>query len=405
MGGRPKGEFSASTLHSSILQEVSGRDMAELEKFQRLKLRFTSKKMEGKMPKIIQFHLQQLSTNRSDSSSPEVLSPLDTDDHGSQAASIAAGAIVEGANMLGLGLGDARGGVPGARRAVYKICWIDGCSNPDSCEYFTDPLAIGSFHAMKHGIPTSTAAGNYGPTYASVSSVAPWTLSVAASTIDRKFVTKVKLGNGEIYKAGDAGLKGVDARNCYPDNLDKKKVKGKIILCKDMNAGIGLVEAEAAGMVMQNGSFDDVAYDYFLPASYLSNGSALFNYLKGTKKPTAKLFKSNEEKDRFSPSVASFSSRGPNLMTHDILKVTNVGSAVSTYKALVNAPKGLTIKATPSTLSFISWLCDFHAEMKSFVVNVTVIVAATTPVISSSLTWDDGVHRVRSPVVGYRLQN
>ncbi|GLU10765.1 hypothetical protein SLE2022_275500 [Rubroshorea leprosula] len=53
---------------------------------------------------------------------------------------------------------------------------------------------------MKHGILTSTAAGNYGPTYGSVSSAAPWTLSVAASTIDRKFVTKVKLGNGEIYK-------------------------------------------------------------------------------------------------------------------------------------------------------------------------------------------------------------
>ncbi|GLT52450.1 hypothetical protein SLA2020_257910 [Shorea laevis] len=106
--------------------------------------------------------------------------------------------------MLGLGLGDARGGVPGARLAVYQICWIDGCSNADGLvayddaiadgvdiisislatslvlDYFTDPIAIGSFRAMKHGILTSTAAGNYGPTYGSVSSVAPWTLSVAA---------------------------------------------------------------------------------------------------------------------------------------------------------------------------------------------------------------------------------
>ncbi|GLT28886.1 hypothetical protein SLA2020_037890 [Shorea laevis] len=87
-----------------------------------------------------------------------------------------------------------------------------------------------------------------------------------------------------------------------------------------MNAGIGLVDAGAAAVVMRNGSFDDVAYVYFLPASYLSNGSAVFNHLKMTKKPTAKILKSNEEKDRFALSVASFSSRGPNLIIHDILK-------------------------------------------------------------------------------------
>lgn len=53
---------------------------------------------------------------------------------------------------------------------------------------------------MKNGILTSNSAGNGGPDPATVTNVSPWSLSVAASTTDRKFVTKVKLGNGQAYK-------------------------------------------------------------------------------------------------------------------------------------------------------------------------------------------------------------
>ena len=55
-----------------------------------------------------------------------------------------------------------------------------------------DSIAIGSFHALK-GILTSTGACNKGPQLNNVSNFAPWFLSVAATTIDRKFVTKVQL--------------------------------------------------------------------------------------------------------------------------------------------------------------------------------------------------------------------
>lgn len=53
---------------------------------------------------------------------------------------------------------------------------------------------------MKNGILTSNSAGNSGPRAGSVSNVSPWSLTVAASTIDRKFVAEVKLGNDEIYE-------------------------------------------------------------------------------------------------------------------------------------------------------------------------------------------------------------
>ena len=67
-------------------------------------------------------------------------------------------------------------------------------------DYFEDSIAIGAFHSMKNGILTSNSAGNDGPNPQSVSNCSPWSLSVAASTIDRKFVTPVKLGNGAIYE-------------------------------------------------------------------------------------------------------------------------------------------------------------------------------------------------------------
>ena len=85
---------------------------------------------------------------------------------------------MSGASLFGLGSGTARGGVPCARIAVYKICWSDGCFDADILaafddaindgvdmislsvggfrpeEYFNDSIAIGGFHAMKNGILT-----------------------------------------------------------------------------------------------------------------------------------------------------------------------------------------------------------------------------------------------------------
>jgi hypothetical protein len=128
------------------------------------------------------------------------------------------------ASLLGYGLGTARGGVPSARIAVYKICWSDSCSDadvlaafddaiadgvdvislsvnpPKPLKYFQDVNAIGAFHAMRNGILTSMSAGNKGPGLGTVTNFAPWSLSVAASTIDRKFFTQVQLGNKKIYE-------------------------------------------------------------------------------------------------------------------------------------------------------------------------------------------------------------
>ena len=153
----------------------------------------------------------------------DIDSPRDSEGHGSHTASTAAGRLVSDANLFGLGSGTARGAVPGARIAVYKVCWSNGCSEADilaafddaiadgvdiislsvgggALDYFEDSIAIGAFHSMKNGILTSNSGGNSGPDPETISNVSPWSLTVAASTIDRKFVAKVKLDNSKAYE-------------------------------------------------------------------------------------------------------------------------------------------------------------------------------------------------------------
>lgn len=67
----------------------------------------------------------------------------------------------------------------------------------DGVEIFSvsDPMAIGAFHAMQKGILTIQSAGNSGPEQQSVVGIAPWALSVAASSTDRQIIDKVTLGD------------------------------------------------------------------------------------------------------------------------------------------------------------------------------------------------------------------
>jgi subtilisin family serine protease len=160
----------------------------------------------------------------------DIESPRDSLGHGSHTASIAGGREVEGASYYGLAKGVARGGAPDARIAVYKVCWSIGCYAADVLaafddaiadgvdiisisigqsfvvHYWEDPAAIGSFHAMKRGIFTSASAGNFGPDRAAVQNYAPWLLTVGASTIDRKFVSYLVLGNGQIFTVRDSSI-------------------------------------------------------------------------------------------------------------------------------------------------------------------------------------------------------
>lgn len=151
------------------------------------------------------------------------MSPRDASGHGTHTSSTAAGVPVENASFMGLGRGFARGGASSAWLAIYKVCWSTGdCSSadllaafddaifdgvnvlsvslgssPPLASYVDDVLAIGSFHAVNKGISVVCSAGNSGPYPQTVINTAPWVLTVAASTIDRAFPTKITLGNNQ----------------------------------------------------------------------------------------------------------------------------------------------------------------------------------------------------------------
>ncbi|OMO76494.1 hypothetical protein COLO4_25548 [Corchorus olitorius] len=298
----------------------------------------------------------------------EFRSPRDTDGHGTHTASIAAGRVVNRASLYGLASGKARGGVPSARIAVYKICWVFGCSDADilaafddaiadgvdiislsvgasfAKEYFREPISIGAYHAMKKGILTVTSAGNDGPIHSSIANIAPWSISVAASTMDRKFLTKVKLGNNKVYEGLSVNpfdlknkmyplIYGADAANtssdmssrakyCMTDSLDSNLVKGKIVLCDLVGSGFGALNAGAVGTLMRDQYPFVFAKSFPLPASAfeLVDGNQIFSYINTTSAPTATIYKSTEGIDTLAPYVHTFSSRGPNPITPDLLK-------------------------------------------------------------------------------------
>lgn len=148
--------------------------------------------------------------------------------HGTHTLTTAAGNFVAGANIFGVGNGTAKGGSARARVATYKVCWpetekVGECYDSDSLsafdaaiddgvdvvsmsvggdplDYLDDGIAVGSFHAVKHGIVVVCSAGNSGPQPATVTNNAPWIFTVAASTFDREFQSFVTLGNGQQFK-------------------------------------------------------------------------------------------------------------------------------------------------------------------------------------------------------------
>lgn len=155
-------------------------------------------------------------------------------------ASTAAGSAVANASYYGLAAGTAKGGSPGSRIAMYRVCMADGCRGSAIMAAFDDaiadgvdclslslgtpyyfkqglkddPIAIGAFHAVEKGIVVVCSAGNDGPTSGSVVNDAPWILTVAASTIDRVFESDVVMGNKKVIKVIQIPSTAIKQPNC-----------------------------------------------------------------------------------------------------------------------------------------------------------------------------------------------
>ncbi|KAH7353322.1 peptidase S8/S53 domain-containing protein [Plectosphaerella cucumerina] len=236
----------------------------------------------------------------------------------------------------------------------------------------------GGFAAMEKGIFVAMSAGNSGPGPATASNLAPWVLTVAASSLDRDFPATVALGDGQNFTGvslySDGSVPGVkplttalpliaganaavangtaaDSNLCLEGSLDPAKVAGKVVVCVRGNNGRvakgGVVrDAGGSGMVVINSAATGeelIADAHILPALHLgfTDGSKVLEYAK-TEGASAFLAFDGTKLGVPAPKMAAFSSRGPALPVPWLLKPDITGPGVSILAAWAGeGPTGL----------------------------------------------------------------
>ncbi|XP_059659574.1 subtilisin-like protease SBT1.5 [Cornus florida] len=318
----------------------------------------------------------------------DIKSARDSVGHGTHTASTAAGRNVRDASLLGLAKGVAVGIAPKAKIAVYKICWKRGCLDSDilaafdkavedgvdiisisvggaAQPYFMDPIAIGCYGAMEKGIFVSASAGNGGPSATTVSNIAPWITTVGASTIDRKFPADLLLGDGRVITGASlytgkplpkktylpiilasnaSATRGFTENTCAPESLNKEKVRGKIVVCDRGGApravkGQVVKKAGGAGVIVANVYPEGeglIADAHLIPGLAITESASdtLRHYMTSSKNPNATMvFRGTQVRVKPAPVVASFSSRGPNTESVNVIKPDVIAPGVNILAA------------------------------------------------------------------------
>lgn len=274
--------------------------------------------------------------------SAAVLSARDTDGHGTQAASIAAGnadvAVRDGRQELGTVTGQA----PRARLAVYKACWSapdpvdDGCSSADLVSAVDratrdgvdvlnlsvggsgrlDTLERALLGAAEADVVVVAAAGNDGAR-STVGHVGPWVTTVGAATSPARRGDVVAAGDGPRLTGAMVSTRAVgparavladtvrtpgatarQARTCAPGSLDAARTGGRVVVC-ERGGGVGRVEksrtvrlADGVGMVLVNERPGSVAEDlHAVPTVHLdrADGDRLVAWVRRTPPAEARL--------------------------------------------------------------------------------------------------------------------
>ncbi|MED6181896.1 hypothetical protein PIB30_023738 [Stylosanthes scabra] len=372
-------------------------------------------------------------------------SARDSQGHGSHTASIAAGNNVDNVGFYGIAQGTARGAVPSARIAAYKVCGA-GCDDHSILAAFydaiadgvdiisisighgfpmkleNDSVAIGSFHAMAKGVLVVTGAGNSGPKPGTVSNLAPWMLSVAANTIDRQIIDKVILGDRKVLTGSSINpfksngtkipiaLSNGDSNKCPKEDfikcwcLDENLVKEKIVLCDIYPNPYNIKDGLDGVIIKEDGTLPTPRIP-FLPLLILSQKDYEFvkSYINSTKGPRAEILKSEIVRDNNAPKVAAFSSRGPDPLIPEILKpdVSAPGvDILAAYSPISSPTVGVpdesdnrsvdysilsgTSMACPHVSGIATYVKSFHPDWSPAAIKSAILTSAK-PMVRSSV--------------------
>ncbi len=289
-------------------------------------------------------------------------SARDDDGHGTHTASTSAGNSGVAAQIYGVPLGTVSGIAPRARVIAYKALGNQGGFTSDLTaaidQAVTDGVNVINYSvgggasltggddiaylfAADAGVLVATSAGNSGPGAGTIGGPAsvPWVTSVGASTQPRFFQATVRLGNGRQFAgasvtAGTGSLRLVDAASagddlCTPGALDPAKVRGKMVLCRRGVVGraeksFAVQQAGGAGMILYNNDNVDNLFtdNHWVPSVHLDQtaGLAVKSYIAGQRRPTARIIANQRSVWPSAPSMAVFSSRGPDPVAEDIIK-------------------------------------------------------------------------------------
>jgi PKD repeat protein len=249
-----------------------------------------------------------------------------------------------------------------------------------SVDPWTDLLGQPFFGTQAAGVFVAASAGNEGPNPRTIGrpSNSPWLMSVGASTHDRRPTGRVQLSGGaspfpEIVgmslTSSLASTPVVDAATlgnelCNPFSAaGSAAIAGKIVVCTQgvigrVAKGVNAKNAGAAGMILvsQAGYKNSVVSDtHVIPTVMIGewDGAKLRSWLaSGSGHAAALVGTSLDQNTDLADRMAGFSSRGPDLNNHYMIKpdVTAPGVAIlaawHTHPGPANAPPYQMIQGT-----------------------------------------------------------
>ena len=262
----------------------------------------------------------------------------------------------------------------------------------------------------------------------------PWTTAVGATTQERVFKGTVTLGldrfgwgpnSGGLTLVGSSVTSGtngavdfvdgaaVGGEECLPGQLDPAQVTGKVVLCllapstgptdrssSPTSKSAEVKRAGGVGLVLYNQAFDQDLYsdNCVLPTVNVESweGQMLKTYVNSGQQPKVTLSTGGTWNWPNAPSMASFSSRGPNAAAADVVKpdLTAPGMQVLAGNSPVSDPSvsppgqlfqaiSGTSMASPVVAGMFALLKQAHPDWTPAMAKSALMTTADTDVVDN----------------------